>query len=569
MLLAFVIGIMFCISLASAGVLHNSTFMSPTLNFSTTQTDTFYLDGNGSNILSKGGSGGIIWDINGNNLSTFSLLTGNGGLCNNGTNYFEVHDWGGNHQVNIFSWNFTYLSNFSLNASNTEAQGILCYENKVYVGDYADDCVYGYYMNGTYINNYSIFQDTPTGMAVKDDMFYLTNGSTISEFNSSWSLKDTYNSALSSMRGIAWIESENKWAVINYTAGVNQKIYLFPEVATLNLTFSENQTGEIDYTGGSISFTNKDVLFYSMFSFAEGYVYVLFNNQTQMFSFYNDDETFVSEYLYVQSPDLNQQVKVLDGSAEVSNARVTFEKWDEGSLGIVYSIFTDINGLAQVLLKDTQMYKVTVEKEGYEDYVALKYIPPSNAETIIITLIPSGDGVSDDMIHTSCLNIIGTNQTCNFTVWTSTSGNTVGYNYTWAGGNYYVEKTTNSPVTLSLLGTNATCPINVTIYIDGVERKTFTVEYEGLGERSIQLNFDIDEIKDEPDLLFLFYLIAILIGVIFMVSINRIPKAQGFGIYGFAGWFVILAVIGFPIFWFIVVPVLLYLIFRNLWGDGK
>ena len=139
------------------------------------------------------------------------------------------------------------------------------------------------------------------------------------------------------------------------------------------------------------------------------------------------------------------------------------------------------------------------------------------------------------------------------------------FNYTWWGLNYTITHE-GSEANLTLVANSSTLPIYVTISVNPT--RTFATTWDGLVNRSIQLSFDATEIKDESKgVLVLFYAIIFILGIMIMIVTNRIPKMGGKGYIAMEVWFGIMAV-KFPLLWFIVVPIAIYVIFDVFWGGG-
>jgi hypothetical protein len=345
--------------------------------------------------------------------------------------------------------------------------------------------------------------------------------------------------------------------------GLNEEFIIWKINPYLKLSFTETTTGTIDHEDGGYSFSGNFTR--NMSDFGQGIVIVLFNNGTQKFSFYNNNEnTYISD-LFVETIDVSRKIKVLGGSQEVSNARVVLERNVGGTYFEVYSEFTNSNGEALVLADDSNNYRITVTKEGYNDYSEIHYFAPGDTETILINLLSEEEDEQAD-IFSGCPSVIGEERYCQFIVKTGPTKE-IGFNYTWNSGNYYtVSNTTQSILNLSINST--TTPVEVNVYVNGILKKTYDVTFSALADRTIQIKFDSVEIKSAgTGPLVLFYLIAILIAILIVVSINRMPKAKGKGAFGAVIWFAVLAINGFPEFWFLALIPIIYYVFKALWGD--
>lgn len=343
----------------------------------------------------------------------------------------------------------------------------------------------------------------------------------------------------------------------NYT---NQIYNVTP--AMLNLTFDERTNVTLTWLGGGLSFNNVTNVTIPMRDVESGQIIVDFNDNTQSYSFYNDLDTSYSDLLHLETIDFDQPVKVLDSSSEINGALVTFKKTINGTTMTTYSAFTDINGIAHILINDGNSYEIYVSATGYEDYSELKYIPTSNTDTIIINLASSTGTTGNYFFSSSCGDVVGSERNCSFYVKSYTDKN-ITFNYTWNGGNYSVTSLTDE-ATLTLLANSTTTPIYVTASVNPT--KNYAISWNDITNRSIQLTFDATSIKDESlGILVLFYAIIFIIGILLAVSVNRIPKMQGKGAWAMVVWFGIIA-IQFPLLWFVVAPAVIYAIFKTFWG---
>ena len=111
--------------------------------------------------------------------------------------------------------------------------------------------------------------------------------------------------------------------------------------------------------------------------------------------------------------------------------------------------------------------------------------------------------------------------------------------------------------------TNETLPINVTVYINGDEKKHFNVYWYNQTVR-INLDFNSDIVKADDRFLILFYLIITFLGIGFWVSINLFAK--GFGIIGLGAWYLLWALQGFEVLFFPVSMIAFYYGFKLVWG---
>lgn len=340
----------------------------------------------------------------------------------------------------------------------------------------------------------------------------------------------------------------------------NQSVSVSPVM--LNITFDETTNASMTWLGGSLTFENVDNITMPIRGIEEtGNIQISFNEDTQLFSFYNDGDTSVSAELHLEEVDFDQPVKVLASSQEVKDALVKFYKDNK----LTYSAFTDINGVVHILINDGTTYEIHVEKSGYDDYEELKYIPTSNTDTIIINLIPEEGNEGDYYFASGCLGVIGIERNCSFYV-KSYKDTNITFNYTWAGESYSVTSS-GSEATLTLIANSTTTPIYVTASVNPT--KNYAVLWEDLTNRSITLDIDEDAIKEESNgVLGLFYAILLIIGILIMVSVNNIKKMQGKGVWGMIVWFGIMAP-KFPLLWFIVTPTIIYGIFKVFWGSDE
>lgn len=357
------------------------------------------------------------------------------------------------------------------------------------------------------------------------------------------------------------------YGTFNHTLTENNQTSYNVSVNPANLNFNWDTSTDVRvaWVGGANTYSGVSSIFLDLQSIPIGYVHIAFNNETQNFAFYHDNVTSVSRDFHVETVDLDQVIKVVSNNEELSGAFVEFKKSDNSTLRTTYSTFTDINGLAHVLVDDGTSYEVEVTKEGFEDYNDLVYVPTSNTETIIINLISEDGSTGDYYFASSCLASVGIATNCTWYVKSYKTSN-ITFNYTWNGVNYSVTSQ-NSEANLTLIVNETTAPVNVTASVNPT--KFYGVSWKGLASRSIQLEFDTDEIKDETNgVLVLFYSIVLILGILMAVVINRIPKMKGKGLGVMMIWFGINA-FQFPLLWFIVIPVVVYYIFKTFWGNEE
>lgn len=332
---------------------------------------------------------------------------------------------------------------------------------------------------------------------------------------------------------------------------------------TINITFSEATNATLTWLGGSAEYTNVTNITGPYNITGQGEVSLSFNGDTQTYSFDNDYQTNIQAELLLEDVDFDQPVKVLSTSSEeIAGALVTFYKTGK----ITYAGFTDINGITHAIVNDGTTYEIHSDKVGYEDYASVENIPASNTETIIINMISTDSTAGGYYFAPSCLSVVGQDQNCSWYAKAYTEKN-ITFNYTWNGNNYSVTSET-SEANLTLLINSTTVPVNVVISINPTYNQTVT--WANLSNRSVQLIFDSDSIKNESNqVIVLFYTIALLLGITIAVLVNRIEKLKGKGVWGLIVWLGIIAINGFPLLWFIIIPGVIYGIFKTFWGEEE
>ena len=172
----------------------------------------------------------------------------------------------------------------------------------------------------------------------------------------------------------------------------------------LNLTFDGLTNASITWLGGGLTYENTNNITIPIEDInATGEVQVSFNDDTQLYSFYNTGIESVNASLHLETMDFDQPVKVMHSSNELQGALVTFYKDSK----VTYSAFTDTNGIAHILVNDGTTYEVHVEKDGYWEYAELTYIPTYNTDTIITNMLSQAETTGNYFFSPTCTSVVG------------------------------------------------------------------------------------------------------------------------------------------------------------------
>lgn len=210
------------------------------------------------------------------------------------------------------------------------------------------------------------------------------------------------------------------------------------------------------------------------------------------------------------------------------------------------------------------MYRITVTATGYNTWSELRYIPPSNTDTVVVEMTETGGGASPDLSITSnCQGTLKDAQDCTFRVNGTTVFDDMDFVYTWNGSSYEYNKTSDNDGFITLSATNETLPITVNVYLNGVLQKTFTVTWDSQ-TATISIEFDDDIVKADDTFLMIFYLIITFVGIGIWLIINTFAK--GWGVLGLGAWYLLWAVQGFEVLFVPISMIFGYYGFKSIWG---
>lgn len=270
--------------------------------------------------------------------------------------------------------------------------------------------------------------------------------------------------------------------------------------------------------------------------------------------------TDVIEYLYVMTPDLVQKISVVSSGAGVSNALVKIYKLVGTENELVYSAFTDGNGIVSVNIDDGNTYTFVVEKDGYTDYSKSIYIPTGNTETIQLNIESESSLYGSTLFTSNCKSKLTSEKDCYFKA--------VAYQDI---ANITIKVNLNNTITYKqCLNTdycktndytinNISKPINASLYFDGtLIQPIIYINFTDLSNRSRQITFPTATIKSSTNYLILFYFMTLIMGIFIAVSIEN--KVHGWGLFAFMIWLLIIAQTGFWEYYLVIIPIVTILI---------
>lgn len=358
--------------------------------------------------------------------------------------------------------------------------------------------------------------------------------------------------------------------------------------AMLWLVFSELTQGYVETEDCSENPNNCDWfnttdVYIEQANISIGKVVVKFNpdgsgNWQQIFEYYNDADTHMKEYIEIITPDLVQNLKITGEGTPLEDARVVVKTLAETPITnvtdwiTIYADFTSIDGVAVVLLNDENTYKFCAQKEGYTTKCVIDYVPPSSTDIIVIDLEATETPVGYNFIASSCPNAYYRGYNCTLEVNTYKSYNTICLNYTSDTLNTSTCSSDSISKAWSYELTNENGNVTIGVYLDGVLERTIYHNYMGVYEPDNDINWDsqtdisgqtlLDRIKGNKTYLIVVYIILTIIGVIMGFMAEK--YFNGYGIYGSAIWFLVLAMGQLYIFWIPVIMIGVYAIIEKL-----
>lgn len=355
-----------------------------------------------------------------------------------------------------------------------------------------------------------------------------------------------------SLAGAVKIEEE-----IDVGGGRTQDIQMFNSI--LNLTFTSSTNATITSTSGGFTYTNTTNIYLNQSQLGSGEVIVTFNGQAdggaQVFSYFNDNMTDIEETLYVLSGDFQLiQVKAQSSGTGLEDVLVKTYLQIAGENKLIFSAFTDSNGNVYVYGSPDLVHKFTGEKDGYESDETNIFIPLGYSDIVILNMAEEAGSLGINRWYSNCGQTISTERTCYFRASLYQDYDNITIVTTWNGTDYYKQCLNNNVCTTSnYVVNNNTAPMVGRLYLDGTFlNQTIYINYEDIGSRDIQVGWDTALIKSNSTYLWIFYFITFIVGIFITVAIEK--KVKGWGVWGMVIWFTIIAVTGFPLYWFVVLP---------------
>lgn len=327
--------------------------------------------------------------------------------------------------------------------------------------------------------------------------------------------------------------------------------------AILNITFSENTNITINSEENTFFFEKNKSIQINRTLLEDGLIITEFGNN-QIYSFENEKmgRDFYMN-LTVIDTNLVQKIKTIESAMGIKDALITVYKQTGGTYEIIDSVYTDGNGIGTIEIEDGITYKITAEKEGYENETEIRYIPNGNTETILINMNKIQATTGRTTFITNCKNKIATPTMCYFKVKTYEEKNNITIIIN-LNGTITSKTCLNEDNCLSnnYNISNISYPINASLYLNEIlVNPIIKITYTELGAKSIQINFPVQTIKSNSNYLVLFYFMTLLVGLAIAVSIET--KIKGWGLLVFIVWLGIIAVSGFWEYWLVILPLVI------------
>lgn len=261
--------------------------------------------------------------------------------------------------------------------------------------------------------------------------------------------------------------------------------------AQLIVSFSENTSGYVSwpsqFNGTDGFYFNNTNLLYNQRDIASGYVTITFNNGQQLYEYYNDNSTTINVFLKIITPDLVQKVRCWDGT-QIVEGRVEVYTLVNRTFYPFFATFTNKEGEANILVKDSETYKFVCTNDEYSAGVELKYVVPSNTDIITITLSPLVSSDESITISSTCDWVLRENENCTLSVADSSGSHVWGINTTINGvSTFYTSASLNSYSVLFEARNDSTSSHHVDIYKDGdfVQSVEYRMNSLTAGKRNI------------------------------------------------------------------------------------
>lgn len=356
------------------------------------------------------------------------------------------------------------------------------------------------------------------------------------------------------------------------TSSLPQNLTINMTPVQLVLVFDQNTSGYVAWgetTNGTDGFTfNSSIVVLYQQDIAIGYVSVVYNDGQQLFEYYNDNNTHVYQELHVEDPDLIQPVKLWDGTQMIEGkievyqlVNDTFEK--------VYSVYTNEEGYAIVLLKDGNVYKFTGSAEGYTTNSQIEYIEPTTettaTRTILVLIEEDTDEEETITYQNTCPGKVDETTVCTITVNSEVNAYEFFFNYTIGG---VTATQTNNDVTSATLILTVTDDTEVDVYVDGEYGQSFQIAYLNISNLTTQIGYDPSDrnwIYQDRTTLIAFFIMTIISAVVVGFFIEQ--KFEGWGLRASIGYVTLLGFIA-PILWAVSLIYVVWFVYEHYIGVG-
>lgn len=402
---------------------------------------------------------------------------------------------------------------------------------------------------GSYLQNYTFGNYNSSGEYIIIPLYDLGIGTHTLQFNKTGYLPTNYT------------------FTFNTSSALNTSFNVTPNM--LYLKFSSSTTGiivteECVLTNDCSTFNNTQV-FIQQYNLSHGYVKVQFNPASgayqQVFSYYNDNDTYISEGLKIETPNLQQQLKITGSGSPLTSARVCSKSVGTNPMTSLtdwvttYCEYTDAQGYVDLNIIGGNSYKFCVQKDGYTPECVIQYVPTNNADTYIIDLVPTSLNAGYNFIASTCPSLVTNDSSCQLNIITYRPYSEICVYYTTQTGNGSSCDSDSISKTYYYTVTNSSTPITFNITLDGETAKMIYHKFQNYSP-VIEISWDTpaprdglsfkDRITSNWELMVVTYIIFIFVAVV--IGFMAEKYFNGYGIYGAGVWFAVVA-IEFPIFW--------------------
>lgn len=318
----------------------------------------------------------------------------------------------------------------------------------------------------------------------------------------------------------------------------NSTIYMQP--VRLMITFSEQTSGYIAWEGevngsNGYSFNDTSVIL-GQDEIGIGYVSIVFNSGQQVYEYYNDGNTHINQYLFVQDPDVIQPMKLWDGIQYITG-KIDVYQLNNITFNKIFSIYTNEEGEANVLLESGNVFKFVGTSTGYSSATLIEYIPPTtettNTNIIILELTETTDATQKFTYNNSCANLVEEPTNC---IITATSNvNTYNFQFVhmlnWTNITTNYADSTSGSIIITANGTNSNNgTIPIWIYANGDLINVMKIKYQQLENLDIQIGFAESNrswILANKTNTILFIVISLIVSIIIGALLDQLFEGMG------------------------------------------